>query len=84
MLGADIGFDHSVENSGAYDLAIKGNQFPDWSEPGIVWVMQDENGDGEPNDTWCELKGSLYEAEGYVRDYAVTCCKGGIYEPIIW
>ena len=70
-----VGFDHSVENSGAYYLSIKGNQFPDWSEPGIVWVMQDENGDGEPNDTWCELKGSLYEAEGYVRDYAVTCCK---------
>lgn len=79
-----VGFDHSVENSGAYDLAIKGNQFPGWSEPGIVWVMQDENGDGEPNDTWCELKGSLYEAEGYVRDYAVTYCKGRIYEPIIW
>ena len=79
-----VGFDHSVENSGAYDLAIKGNQFPGWSEPGIVWVMQDENGDGEPNDTWCELKGSLYEAEGYVRDYAVTYCKGIIYEPIIW
>ncbi|MFR6381192.1 MAG: hypothetical protein ACLUOS_02440 [Odoribacter splanchnicus] len=51
-----VGFDHSVENSGAYDLAIKGNQFPDWSEPGIVWVMQDENGDGEPTTLGANLR----------------------------
>lgn len=54
-----MGFDHSVENKeGEYDLEIKGKLFSGNSEPAIVWVMQDENGDGLPNDTWYELKGS--------------------------
>ena len=40
-----IGFDHSVENvPGEYDLILEGNAFAGSSEPGIVWVMQDENG----------------------------------------
>jgi len=46
------GFDHSVDNSGGgVDLAIRGNSYSYQSEPGVVWVAQDENGDGEPNDT---------------------------------
>ena len=48
-----------------------GNPFDGSSEPGIVWVMQDENGDGLPNDTWYELKGSEYGKEETIRD-AVT------------
>ena len=43
-----VGFDHSIDNSGDYDIAITGNAFDGSSEPGIVWVMQDENGDGCP------------------------------------
>lgn len=66
------GFDHSVKNNGAYELAISGNSFDGSSEPGIVWVMQDENGDGLPNDTWYELKGSETGAAGTIQDYAVT------------
>ena len=46
-----VGFDHSIDNSGDYDLAILGNSFSGSSEPGIVWVMQDENGNGLPDDT---------------------------------
>ena len=54
-----VGFDHSVRNiEGKPDLMVKGNTFAGWSEPGIVWVMQDENGNGLPDDTWYELKGS--------------------------
>lgn len=67
-----VGFDHSIDNSGDYDLAITGNAFDGSSEPGIVWVMQDENGDGLPNDTWYELRGSEYGKEETLRDYAVT------------
>lgn len=67
-----VGFDHSIDNSGDYDIAITGNAFDGSSEPGIVWVMQDENGDGLPNDTWYELKGSEYGKEETLRDYAVT------------
>ncbi len=67
-----VGFDHSVENDGDYNIQVVGNAF-DWnSEPGIVWVMQDENGDGLPNDTWYELKGSETEKGTQTQDYAVT------------
>jgi hypothetical protein len=52
------GFDHSVENTGGYSLKIYGNPLIGWSEPGTVWVMQDENGNGEADDTWYELAGS--------------------------
>ena len=53
------GFDHSVRNSGGdYDLCIRGNPYDYQSEPGIIWVSQDDNGDGLPNDQWFELAGS--------------------------
>ncbi len=67
-----VGFDHSVECTGGYDLAIGGNSFATSSEPGIVYVMQDENGDGLPNDTWYELKGSEYGKSSTWQEYAVT------------
>lgn len=67
-----VGFDHSIENDGSYNIQIKGNSFAGSSEPGIVWVMQDENGDGLPNDTWYELKGSEYGKDTEIRDYACT------------
>ncbi len=79
-----VGFDHSVANSGGYDIEIEGNAFPGSSEPGIVWVMQDENGDGQPNDTWYELRGSAYGQEGYLKDYAVTYYRGRDGRAVAW
>lgn len=70
-----VGFDHSIDNSGGYDFAVGGNSFDSSSEPGIVWVMQDENGDGLPNDTWYELGGSEYGKPETVQNYAVTYYK---------
>ena len=67
-----VGFDHSIDNDGDYNIAITGNAFNGSSEPAIVWVMQDENGDGLPNDTWYELRGSEYGKEETIQDYAVT------------
>lgn len=67
-----VGFDHRVVSTGGYDFAVDGNPLETSSEPGIVWVMQDENGDGEPNDTWYELKGSEYGLTETWQDYAVT------------
>ncbi len=68
-----VGFDHSIDAvEEGYDLAVRGNSFDGASEPGIVWVMQDENGDGLANDTWYELRGSEYDKEGTIHDYAVT------------
>ncbi len=66
------GFDHSVENSGDYDIGIKGNPYDYQSEPGIVWVSQDDNGDGLPNDQWFELAGSEYGTDNHTTEYAIT------------
>ena len=53
-------FDHSIANvQGQADILIQGNtNFENNSEPGIVMVSKDENGNGLPDDTWYELKGS--------------------------
>lgn len=70
-----VGFDHSIENDGSYNIQILGNSFAGSSEPGIVWVMQDENGNGLPDDTWYELKGSEYGKPETIQDYAITYYK---------
>jgi len=70
------GFDHDVICSGDdYDIVIKGNPYSYQSEPGIIWVMQDENGDGLPNDTWYELRGSEYGTDNETLNYAITYYK---------
>lgn len=72
-----VGFDHSIDNLAdkKYHFAIGGNSFAGSSEPGIVWVMQDENGNGLPDDTWYELKGSEYGKPETKSNYAVTYFK---------
>ncbi len=67
-----VGFDHSIDNSGGYDIGILGNSFSGSSEPGIVWIMQDENGNGLPDDTWYELAGSETGKPETIQNYAVT------------
>lgn len=75
-----VGFDHSIVAGEAdYDFAIAGNAFylagttsGGSNEPGIVYVMQDSNGNGKPDDTWFELRGSDTFAETTIRDYSVT------------
>lgn len=72
-----VGFDHSIENKGKYDFSIKGNAFESSNEPGIVWVMQDLNGNGIPDEEWYELKGSEYGKPETIQDYAVTYFRPG-------
>ena len=80
-----VGFDHSIANSGDYDFGVKGNSFNGSSEPGIVWVMQDENGNGEPDDTWYELAGSETDKATTIQDYAVTYYRpSGAGMPVQW
>ena len=69
------GFDHSVPNGGGYDICIKGNPFSYQSEPGIIWVSQDDNGDGLPNDQWFELAGSESGTDNHTNEYAITYFK---------
>lgn len=70
-----VGFDHPILNiKGSYDLLIYGNatRFGNSSEPGIVLVMTDENGNGLPDDTWYELAGSEYNNPGTIHQYQIT------------
>ena len=67
-----VGFDHSIDNTGRYDFGVKGNSFSGSSEPGIVWVMQDENGNGLPDEKWYELAGSETGKPETIQNYSVT------------
>lgn len=75
-----VGFDHSITSgSGQYDFAIQGNAFFNAgtekggsNEPGIVYVMQDVNGNGLPDDEWFELRGSETGSANTYQDYEVT------------
>ncbi|MDD3079358.1 MAG: hypothetical protein PHH37_09690 [Paludibacter sp.] len=54
------GFDHNIANHDSADFEVYALQgiMP---EPAVVYVMQDVNGDGLPNETWYELKGNQFE-----------------------
>jgi len=68
-----FGFDHMVVNvPDAKDLLVLGNAFEGSSEPGIVMVSYDANGNGKPDDEWYELAGSEYNSPLTLHDYSVT------------
>ena len=74
-----FGFDHAVRNDEGRDIQILGNAFYmsgsteyGSSEPGIVMVSCDENGNGLPDDRWYELKGCLYDDPTTEHHYART------------
>lgn len=65
-------FDHSIAATGGkYDLAIGGNSFVvatgSSNEPGTVWVAQDVNGNGVPDDQWYALRGADTDAEPWTQ-----------------
>jgi hypothetical protein len=62
-------------NSYGIDFTIFGNAFSGSSEPGVVWVMKDENRNGLPDDTWFEIAGSRYFHSKTIRNYEVTYFK---------
>ena len=76
-----VGFDHPVVNMHTYDFEIQGNAFVSEreshggsSEPGIVMVGVDVDGDGVPSDgdQWYELAGSEYNHPRTQHDYEIT------------
>lgn len=84
-----VGFDHDIIDNGGYNIAIGGNQTETSNEPGIVWVMPDDNGNGLPDDTWYELagsdSGSDAEPLGTVRGCEVTYYRpAGAGQPVAW
>lgn len=67
-----MGFEQPITNNSGYDFSIRGNSFDGSSEPGVVWVMQDENGNGLPDDRWYELYGSESGLDTTIQNYSVT------------
>ncbi|MDO4510489.1 MAG: dockerin type I repeat-containing protein [Bacteroidales bacterium] len=78
-----VGFDHPVVNvKGDYDFQIFGNGFMATgstsggsSEPGIVMVSYDANGNGLPDDPWYELAGSEYASPKTQHNFTITYYK---------
>ena len=73
------GFDHDVENLPGYDLGVF-TQPSLGSEPAVVFVMDDTNRNGKPDDTWYELSGSetgktYTPGDGYIKNYSLTYYK---------
>ena len=68
-----FGFERPVVNvPGVYDFIIWGNATAGNSEPGIVMVMYDANGNGLPDDEWFELAGSEFHSPETIRNYKIT------------
>jgi hypothetical protein len=66
-----LGFDHDVYNTEGYNLVIFcGNSAA--PEPGIIYLMDDTNGNGLPDDEWFEVKGSEINHPDYIRNYKLT------------
>lgn len=78
-----FGFDHPVVNvEGEYDFKVYGNAFISAqdsrggsSEPGIIMVAKDTNGNGKADDDWYELKGSEYDLPTTLKNYTITYYK---------
>ena len=67
-----VGFDHTIVNvDEVRDIYIEGNATSGGSEPGVVLVAYDINGNGNPDDNeWFEIKGSEYVNS--LMDYVCT------------
>jgi hypothetical protein len=56
-LGSALGYEvFSIAASSGF--RVTGNAFGGWEEPGVVWVQEDRNGNGLPDEMWYELTGS--------------------------
>lgn len=76
-----------VNKAGANDFQILGNAYYQTgytnfgsSEPGIVMVSSDENGNGIADDTWYELAGSEYSKPETNHQYVRTYRKSDTYQ----
>lgn len=65
------------DNPYGVDFTLFGNPMPHWSEPGVVWVMKDENNNGLPDDSWYELAGSDHYFSTTQRNYQLSYVNPG-------
>lgn len=81
-----FGFDHKIKNvSGQRDFQVMGNAISSdrttrrpggSSEPGIIMVSEDVNGNGLPDDPWYEIAGSEYHNAQTIHNYSITYTRG--------
>ena len=79
-----VKFATPILNSGDYDFGIYGNSFRGSSEPGVVWVSQDVNGNGLADDEWFELYGSESDKSSTLQNYAITYSRTDDETKIAW
>ena len=78
-------FDHPIVNvEGQRDFAVWGNAFENNAEPATVWVSQDANNNGLPDDEWYELKGSEYDNLATIHNYQITYTYAGEKQVVAW
>jgi hypothetical protein len=78
VLSFSQGIKNDPDNPYGVDFTILGNTTPNWSEPGIVQVMKDENNNGLPDDLWYEIAGSDHYLNNTVRNYEITYLNNGL------
>jgi hypothetical protein len=66
------GFDHTILNAEGRDFAVYSNVYEGMSEPGIVMVSFDYNGNGKADDEWFELAGCEYDSDKTIHNYEIT------------
>jgi hypothetical protein len=92
MTAGGTGYGWSLGSAGGYEVwtvehqpsyVIEGNAFGAWHEAGVVWMQEDNNGNGLPDEMWYELRGGDDDDsvwKNYItRRYAVTYFKGSDY-----
>jgi hypothetical protein len=85
MCEGGTGLGWSLGSAGGYEVwavepqasySIYGNAFGVWNEPGVVWMQEDRNGNGLPDETWYELPGgedvNPTQKNQITRRYALT------------
>lgn len=70
-----MGFDHTIINREGADFIVLGNAYTNWSEPGVIMVSYDANGNGLPDDEWYEIAGSEYNKTTTIKNYEITYFK---------
>ncbi|MDR0721963.1 MAG: bacterial Ig-like domain-containing protein [Treponema sp.] len=96
MTEGGTGYGWSLGSVGGYEVwevehqpfySITGNPMGNWSEAGVVWLMEDKNGNHIPDEMWYELKGSDDDpgsryASLITRRYSITYFRSNDTESI--
>lgn len=78
------GFDHTVSNRAGKEIVVFSEIFDGNSEPAIVMVSFDTNGNDKPDDEWFELAGSEYYSDKTIHNYEITYTNPHAKKEIPW